>query len=410
VYVRTSDGLKRPTLSALIKATSGEAEDQIAPVAGLGSLCQARDGATFQGQGLGEDKQLRGLSGADIRNSLGVGVYNGELRRGADGQLYEWVQSVDGLGNVSGFWKSLSKVARAVAKPVVRAAAPVVQAATDVAKGALRFLTKPYCIPLLPLRSPIRFIAKAICPIVQQPIIRRIAPIVPYVGPIIQGTDRLCNLVRDCGIAGLEGGLIEAPDGNLYQARRGLQNCRTLNRYIRTSQGLGQVTFPESGGPSVARPLTEREVMLVAKSAGDLWGDKLGNIDVYAQRAIVRLSKNPLTAADAHALLDAVKSRELRGIFIENQKVPALRAQKLGTWYGKLIPAGEDSVVVPAPAGSTEPPLIAFRDSVKANPARLDSALVKASRKLFPALVPASGTVLKCTEFFPTVPSHCKAR
>jgi hypothetical protein len=155
--------------------------------------------------------------------------------------------------------------------------------------------------------------------------------------------------------------------------------------YIRTSQGLGQVTFPLLP----PRPLTEREVMLVAKSAGDLWGDKLGNIDVYAQWAIVRLSKNPSTAADAHALLDAVKSRELRGIFIENQKVPALRAQKLGTWYGKLIPAEEDAVVVPAPAGSTEPPLIAFRDRVKANPARLDPALVKARRKLF---VPASGT------------------
>jgi len=132
------------------------------------------------------------------------------------------------------------------------------------------------------------------------------------------------------------------------------------------------------------RPLSEREVMLVAKSAGDLWGDKLGNIDVYAQRAIVRLSKNPAAVGDAHALLEAVKSRELRGIFIENQKVPALRAQKLGTWYGKLIPPGEDAAVVPAPAGSAEPPLIAFRDAVKANPARLDPALVKASRELAP--------------------------
>ena len=174
--------------------------------------------------------------------------------------------------------------------------------------------------------------------------------------------------------------------------------------YIRTSQGLGQVTFPERGAPLGAppRPLTEREVLLVAKSAGDLWGDKLGNIDVFAQKAIVRLSKNPLTAADAHALLDAVKSRELRGIFIENQKGPALRAQKLGTWYGKLIPAGEDAVVVLAPPGSPEPPLIAFRDRVKAKPARLDPALVKASRKLLPGMVPASGTV--------AVPSYCKAR
>jgi hypothetical protein len=185
--------------------------------------------------------------------------------------------------------------------------------------------------------------------------------------------------------------------------------------YLRTSNWLGQATSPESGAPLSLppRPLTEREVMLVAKGAGDLWGDKLGNIDVYAQRAIVRLSKNPLTAADAHELLDAVKSREFRGIFIENQKVPALRAQKFGIWYGKLIPAGEDAVVVPAPPASTEPPLIAFRDRVKANPVRLDPALVKASRKLF---VPASGTALctesscSCAELHPKVPSYCKAR
>lgn len=152
--------------------------------------------------------------------------------------------------------------------------------------------------------------------------------------------------------------------------------------YMQTSQGLGQIRFPESETPlaAPARPLTEREVMLVAKSAGDLWGDKLGNIDVFAQRAIVRLSKNPLTAVDAHALLDALKSRALRGIFIENQKVPALRAQRSGTWYGKLIPPGEDAVLVEAPAGSPEPPLIAFRDSVKTNPARLDPALVRVWR------------------------------
>src|SRR5206468_8439259 len=91
VYVRTSDGFKQPTLSALIKATSGAAQDQIAPVAGLGSLCQARDGAIFKPQGLGEDERLRGLSKVDIRNSLGLGSYPGELRRGADGQLYQWV-------------------------------------------------------------------------------------------------------------------------------------------------------------------------------------------------------------------------------------------------------------------------------------------------------------------------------
>jgi hypothetical protein len=205
MYVRTSDELGYATASAPIELTSGLAEDQIAAVAGLGSLYQAPDGTTFRPQGLREDQELRGLSNVDISNSLGLGSYNGQLRRGADGQLYEWVQSVDGLGNLSGFWKSLSKVAQAVAKPVVKAA-------TDVAKGAVQLLKKPQCIPLLPLRAPIRLIAKAICPIVQQPVVKTIAPLVPYVGPIIQGAGRFCNLATDCGIAGFEGRLRQAPD------------------------------------------------------------------------------------------------------------------------------------------------------------------------------------------------------
>lgn len=157
--------------------------------------------------------------------------------------------------------------------------------------------------------------------------------------------------------------------------------------HLQASHGLGQIPFPEretSYGPALLRPLTEREVMLVAKSVGAAWGDRFGNIDVFAQRAIVRLSRSPATAADAHGLLDGVKSRALRGIFIENQKVPALRAQKLGTWYGKLIPPGKDAVLVAGPPGSSSPPLIAFRDSIKRNPVRLDPALVSAWRTFEP--------------------------
>jgi hypothetical protein len=58
-------------------------------------------------------------------------------------------------------------------------------------------------------------------------------------------------------------------------------------------------------------------------------GDKLGNIDVYAQRSIVRLSRNPATAEDAHALLDGVRTRALRGIFIENRRPRAARASSV---------------------------------------------------------------------------------
>ena len=40
-----------------------------------------------------------------IGASLGIGNYVGEIRQGPDGQLYEWVEGVDGLGNPIGFWK-----------------------------------------------------------------------------------------------------------------------------------------------------------------------------------------------------------------------------------------------------------------------------------------------------------------
>jgi len=38
---------------------------------------------------------------------LGLGSYVGEVRRGADGRLYEWSERVDGLGNIDGFWSDL---------------------------------------------------------------------------------------------------------------------------------------------------------------------------------------------------------------------------------------------------------------------------------------------------------------
>lgn len=50
------------------------------------------------------------------RANLGVGNYVGEIRQSPDGQLYEWVEGVDGLGNPIGFWKALKAVGRGVGK------------------------------------------------------------------------------------------------------------------------------------------------------------------------------------------------------------------------------------------------------------------------------------------------------
>jgi hypothetical protein len=34
----------------------------------------------------------------DTTNMMGIGSYVGEVRRGPNGQVYQWVEGVDGLG------------------------------------------------------------------------------------------------------------------------------------------------------------------------------------------------------------------------------------------------------------------------------------------------------------------------
>jgi len=47
-----------------------------------------------------------------------MGNYVGEIRQGPNGQLYQWVEGVDGFGNPIGFWKAIKKVGRAISRGV----------------------------------------------------------------------------------------------------------------------------------------------------------------------------------------------------------------------------------------------------------------------------------------------------
>jgi V8-like Glu-specific endopeptidase len=116
-------------------------------------------------------------------------------------------------------------------------------------------------------------------------------------------------------------------------------------------------------------------------------------IDVHAQYALMRMSRNPDTAAAAAAMLAAVKSGRLGGIDKEDQQVPALRARGMGLGWWQLLQRWQDATVVfdrnPASA-----PLLVFRDSVRSIPSRLDPALLGAWTALtrifsggFPVLV-----------------------
>lgn len=104
--------------------------------------------------------------GQDEYNPMtGVG-YLGEVRLGADGQLYEWVQGIDGLGNPVGFWRALRRRLRRIGRGILRTALPLVR----------RFA------PFVPGVGPL---VSAGLPLLRQfaPRARRVARFVPGVDP-----------------------------------------------------------------------------------------------------------------------------------------------------------------------------------------------------------------------------------
>lgn len=133
----------------------------------------------------------------ELTQMMGIGQL-GEIRRGPDGDMYQWVEGVDGLGNLTGFWSKIKKGVKRIAKTVSK------------------YATKPYCIPLQAIPGPVKGIAKKVCRVVGQ-----LSPLahVPVVGSYYRGAAKLCKIAKDCGIAGLEGGLMQAPDGTVYEVQ-----------------------------------------------------------------------------------------------------------------------------------------------------------------------------------------------
>jgi hypothetical protein len=122
---------------------------------------------------------------------------------------------------------------------------------------------------------------------------------------------------------------------------------------------------PAPTGPSLP-PWTSKDVI-----------DK--RIDVAAQYALMRMFKgDPTERVDASNILSAVKSGALGGIYQEDQQVPALRAQSLGTWWGTILPkpvggVRVDGVCMLEPP--EKPPIIVMRRKAEKNPAAYDRSL-----------------------------------
>jgi hypothetical protein len=148
---------------------------------------------------------MRYLGEDDVNQMMGIGAV-GEVRQGPDGQLYQWVQGVDGLGNPIGFWRALRRVGRGIRR---------------VARRAL-------------------------------PIVQQIAPLVPGGGAVTAALRTATPLLRQAGVAGHTGlgALYQAPDGTMYQVQgvgqeeelRGLSEEEELQRIAENDelQGLAE--------------------------------------------------------------------------------------------------------------------------------------------------------------------------
>jgi len=142
-----------------------------------------------------------------MTNMMGIGSYVGEVRRGPDGQVYQWVEGVDGLGNPIGFWKGLKKLAsQAVSK-----ALPIAKMIPGV--GPIIGAVKPFCQTLPQMQ-----------PLIQQ---------TPGIQPIYTLGNKICKVLGKVGIAGAEGAIMEAPDGQLYEVVESIGESGAVRRPVR---------------------------------------------------------------------------------------------------------------------------------------------------------------------------------
>ncbi len=173
---------------------------------------------------LGEDDTVQGL-GCPGRTCVG-----------ADGNLYGWVEGVDGLGNPIGFWKLLRRGLRRVA-PLVRQFAPLVPGganaarltqamgigdAGETAQGPDGHLYE-WVQGVDGLGNPVGFwkrLKRA-----ARGLVRRTLPLAQQFAPFIPGASAALTVatpyLRQAGLTGTNGlgALFEAPDGSLYQVQ-----------------------------------------------------------------------------------------------------------------------------------------------------------------------------------------------
>jgi len=179
---------------------------------------------------------MRYLGEDELTQVMGIG-YLGQVAQGPDGNLYQWVQGVDGLGNPIGFWRKWRRRLRRV----VQRATPFVQQVAPFIPGGAAAL-------------------KVATPILQR------AGVAGYDG---LGQDELTQVM---GI-GYLGEVAQGPDGNLYQWVQGVDGLgnpigqwrkwrRRLRRVVQRAMPFVQQVAPFIPGGAaalkVATPILQR--------------------------------------------------------------------------------------------------------------------------------------------------------
>jgi hypothetical protein len=103
-------------------------------------------------------------------------------------------------------------------------------------------------------------------------------------------------------------------------------------------------------------------------------------IDHHAQTGLLRMfTRGNNWAAEASAILCAVKTGALEGVHLPDQQAPALRARDAGSGWWNILPKGQTSVCYQQPPGRA--PMIVFGKPVKDNPDLTANALADAWRQ-----------------------------
>ena|GEM_PF-5655915 len=127
-------------------------------------------------------------------------------------------------------------------------------------------------------------------------------------------------------------------------------------------------------------------------------------IDVRAQFALTRLFKGPADdAKDAVELFNDVDSGKIKGIFGDDLAIAAKLAAKRGTVRWKLVPDGQDAVMLTDDPADT--PVLIFKESAATKP-RLDQALLTVYRAHKAAAAPAPATPANSTTPIVIPPGH----